>query len=192
MAFPFSQLTRLTIATLTIATFAASIVPAIAQTPEAIQQSQQRFKRGQQLYQRGELEAAAQAFQQAQQLHPTFDHAYYLGVTYLNALQNDRAIPAFEAAIALDPAHESVGWAYSHIGKAHLNLKQYDAAIVAYQQATNRLPQTATIVENLGIAYHLNGQYSEAIQAYEQALRLNPANPDIRQVLEKARTRQKP
>jgi tetratricopeptide (TPR) repeat protein len=192
MAFPFSRLTQLTIATLTIATFAASIVPAIAQTPEAIQQSQQRFKRGQLLYQRGELEAAAQAFQQAQQLHPTFDHAYYLGVTYLNALQNDQAIPAFEAAIALDPEHESVGWAYSHIGKAQLNLKQYDRAIAAYQQATRRLPQTATIAANLGIAYHLNGQYNEAIQAYEQALQLNPANPDIRQVLTKAQARQKP
>jgi tetratricopeptide (TPR) repeat protein len=192
MALTFSRLTQLTIATLTIASLAASIVPATAQTPEAIQQSQQRFKRGQQLYQRGELEAAAQAFQQAQQLHPTFDHAYYLGVTYLNALQNEPAIPAFEAAIALDPEHESVGWAYSHIGKAHLNLKQYDAAIVAYQQANRRLPRTATIVSNLGIAYHLNGQYDDAIQTYEQALQLNPANPDIRQVLEKARKHEKP
>jgi tetratricopeptide (TPR) repeat protein len=192
MAFPFSQLPRLAIVALTIVTLTAFVLPAIAQTPAAIQQSQQRFKRGQQLYQRGELEAAAEAFQQAQQLHPTFDHAYTLGVTYLNALQNDRAIPAFEAAIALDPEHASVGWAYSHIGKAQLNRKQYDAAIVAYQQAASRLPQTATIVENLGIAYHLNGQYGEAIQAYEQALRLNPTNSDIRQVLEKARTRQKP
>jgi tetratricopeptide (TPR) repeat protein len=188
MDFPFSRITPLAIALVTI----TAAIAATAQTPEAIQQSQQRFQRGQQLAQRGELEAAAQAFAQAQQLHPTFDHAYTLGVTYLSVLQNANAIPAFETAIALDPEHESVAWAYSHIGKSYLNLKQYQPAIAAYQQATNRRPQDPTIAANLGIAYHLNGQFDAAIQAYDQSLRLNPANPDIRQVRAQAQSRQKP
>jgi tetratricopeptide (TPR) repeat protein len=191
MSFTILHRTTPAIVALTIALIIPSLV-ATAQTPAAIQQSQQRFQRGQQLYQRGELEAAAAAFQQAQQLHPTFDHAYTLGVTYLNALQNANAIPAFTTAIQLDPEHESVAWAYSHIGKAHLNLKQYPQAIAAYQQATARRPQDPTIAANLGIAYHLNGQFEAAIQAYEQSLRLKPANPDIRQVLNQAQARQKP
>jgi tetratricopeptide (TPR) repeat protein len=191
MSFPILHRTANAIIALTIALIIPSLV-ATAQTPEAIQQAQQRYQRGQQLSQRGELEEAAQAFQQAQQLHPTFDHAYTLGVTYLNALQNTNAIPAFATAIQLDPEHESVAWAYSHIGKAHLNLKQYPQAIAAYQQATARRPQDPTIAANLGIAYHLNGQFDAAIQAYEQSLRLKPANPDIRQVLTQAQARQKP
>jgi tetratricopeptide (TPR) repeat protein len=168
------------------------IAPTRAQTAEAIQQSQQLFQRGKQLYQRGEFDSAAKAFHQSQQLHPTFDHAYALGVAYLNALQNDQAIPAFEAAIQIDPDRETVAYAYAHIGKAQLNLQQYPAAIVAYQQALNRRPTDAAIAENLGIAYHLNHQFDAAAQTYEQALRLNPNHPDLRRMLEKARTRQKP
>jgi tetratricopeptide (TPR) repeat protein len=168
------------------------IAPTRAQTAAAIQQAQQLYQRGKQLNQRGEFDSAAKAFHQSQQLHPTFDHAYALGVAYLNALQNDQAIPAFEAAIRLDPDRETVAYAYAHIGKAQLNLQQYPAAIAAYQQAQRRRPTDPAILENLGLAYHLNGQFPEATQTYEQALRLTPNHPDLRHMLTQARSRQKP
>lgn len=185
---PFSRyLLGLLIGTIAVTTdFTMAIQPSQAQSNQAVEQSQQLFSRGQKLYQRGKFEAAAAALRQAQQLHPTFQSAYLLGVSYLNALENFQAIPAFAEAIAIAPKHPAVADAYSHIGKAYLNLKQYPPAIAAYQQAVLRQSQNATFQENLGIAYHLDGQYDKAIAAYQQALRLKPDNPDIRKMLQRA------
>ncbi|MBE9031061.1 tetratricopeptide repeat protein [filamentous cyanobacterium LEGE 11480] len=187
-----NRLALTTIAFITISSFQPYSQTAMAQTYQTVKQSQQFFKRGNKLYKRGKFAAAATAFQQAKQLHPTFDHAYSLGMTYLNSLQNAKAIPVFREAIQLEPNHRTAPFAYSHIGKAYLNLRQYAKAIAAYQQATIRLPKNTYFHENLGIAYHLNGQFPQAVRAYEQALKLKPNNPDIRKVLEKARTGRKP
>ena len=54
------------------------------------------------------------------------------------------------------------------------NLKRYEEAIAAYEQAIRLDPNYASAYNNKGTALNDLKRYEEAIAAYEQAIRLDP------------------
>ena len=59
-------------------------------------------------------------------------------------------------------------------GNALDNLKRYEEAIAAYDQAIRLNPNYAVAYNNKGLALHNLKRYEEAIAAYDQAIRLEP------------------
>ena len=85
---------------------------------------------------------------------------------------------------ALSPiAHLNKGTAWYH-------LKNFDAAIKAYQiagQSSNaNVEQKATAFYNAGVVYSQQNKIPESIEAYKNALRLNWQDEDARENLQKA------
>lgn len=60
------------------------------------------------------------------------------------------------------------------------NQKNYTEAIALYEELVKQGYKDATVYYNLGNAYFKNNQLARAILNYERALRLDPANEDIK------------
>lgn len=60
-------------------------------------------------------------------------------------------------------------------GEAHLDLKHYAEALIAFERAIQLNPNYALAYNNKGRALSRLKQYEEALIAYDQALRLDPA-----------------
>jgi tetratricopeptide (TPR) repeat protein len=60
------------------------------------------------------------------------------------------------------------------------NQKNYTEAIALYEELASQGYKEATIYYNLGNAYFKNDKLSKALLWYERALRLDPANEDIK------------
>ena len=67
---------------------------------------------------------------------------------------------------------DSLGWVY-------FRQSRVDLAIKYLKEASDALPNDATIAEHLGDAYTKAGRNSEAIEIYRRALKLNPGNNDL-------------
>lgn len=96
-----------------------------------------------------------------------------LGVSAYAADDWDNAIKQLTAALsvakpnkaALDPAT-----IYFYRGLAYKDKKEYDRAIVDFNQALLLNPKYADAFNNRGIAYELKGDKVKAIESYRQAL----------------------
>jgi tetratricopeptide (TPR) repeat protein len=77
------------------------------------------------------------------------------------------------SAAAMDPEQ------YFEQGNTYFEAKQYDSAIIAYQQITDLGLASAPVYFNLGNAYFRNGDLGHAILNYLRAQRLAPADEDI-------------
>lgn len=94
-----------------------------------------------------------------------------------NMLQE--ALGHLEEAVRIHPTYKNA-WLLK--GNAHLYLKQYEAAISAYQKSLSVDPNYAEANNNLGIAYTEAGQYygeqandlPKALNYLQQAFRLRP------------------
>lgn len=103
--------------------------------------------------------------------------AYYqLGRYYQGQNRADKAIPAFQKALALDSqyaeAHNALGALYAAQGR-------YDMAIAEFQNALATSPSSSHFLNNLGYAFYLQGRYAEAADIYEKAVALNPSDLKI-------------
>ncbi len=91
----------------------------------------------------------------------------------LKALAKNRADRHADVATFVSALHKSSAqWCQD--GMALFNLKRYEEAIAAYEQAIRLNPNHATAYYNKGNALFNIKRYEEAIAAYEQAIRLNP------------------
>ncbi|SMF10804.1 Tetratricopeptide repeat-containing protein [Pseudogulbenkiania subflava DSM 22618] len=103
--------------------------------------------------------------------------AYYqLGRYYQGQNRTDKAIPAFQKALALDSqyaeAHNALGALYAAQGR-------YDMAIAEFQNALATSPSSPHFLNNLGYTFYLQGRYAEAAAIYEKAVALNPSDLKI-------------
>ncbi|WP_041703488.1 LytR C-terminal domain-containing protein [Pseudogulbenkiania sp. NH8B] len=103
--------------------------------------------------------------------------AYYqLGRYYQGQNRADKAIPAFQKALALDSqyaeAHNALGALYAAQGR-------YDMAIAEFQKALTTSPGSPHFLNNLGYTLYLQGHYAEAAAIYEKAVALNPSDLKI-------------
>ena len=72
-------------------------------------------------------------------------------------------------------AHEpEESQAWRELGDAYNNLRQYDKAASAEQQAIRLNPEDNIAWETLGAAYHRLGQYDKAISSEREAIQLKP------------------
>jgi CHAT domain-containing protein/Flp pilus assembly protein TadD len=94
---------------------------------------------------------------------PTAANLNYLGRTLRNQRRSDRAIVAYQRAIARDPKFAA---AYNNLGVVLAERELLDQAIACYRQAT-QLDPTPIQFANLGNALRSAGRIDEALQAYQ-------------------------
>ncbi len=96
---------------------------------------------------------------------------YLMGSTYANKGEYDRAIQAYQKAVAINPQSDQ---AYNNMGVAYDDKGEYDRAIQAYQKAVAINPQGDEAYTYMGIAYGQKEDYDRAIQAFQKAVAINP------------------
>ncbi len=116
----------------------------------------------------GDLEAAAQAYQQAGVADPHNAAACNsLGDVYVVQGRHEEAIEAYQQATVLD---ERTALPWNGLGSVYVKLGQYDEAAAAYQQALKLEPKAAWLHRNLALVYEQQHNYEAALEAYQQTL----------------------
>ena len=115
-------------------------------------------------------EALAPA-QRATELRPNPDAFVELGVAAFHLAEFDRALAAYQQALALDP---TCAKAHCNLAAVHHVAGRHAEAIAAGEAATALQPDFVLAHCNLAAGYHLTGRYTEAIAACEAALAVQP------------------
>ena len=101
---------------------------------------------------------------------------FFLGLSHLNLGAPDRALPFFEAALALDPKQEDTVSIYSYMGVCLKDLEAYRDAIRKLETA-EALDSDRTDVHNLmGFCYFKLKEHEKAIECFRNALKLDPTS----------------
>ena len=98
-----------------------------------------------------------------------------------DAGDHGRSIELLETALAKYP--ESSAWTQSMLGVEYLKTKQFEAAVIALEQAVLLLPHDAVDRSNLGFALACTGQYDRAERELRRAVALDTGNFTTRQLL---------
>ena len=101
----------------------------------------------------------------------------YLGTLYLDMELWDKAIDEFDKALAND-IYDTPSFALYNSGWAYYNKKDYQQALIKYQQALQRDPKTILrpqIEKNIGLIYLAQSNLSEAIRQFKTAVELAPS-----------------
>ena len=96
---------------------------------------------------------------------------FKIGVAFLRANNEEKAVESFSKAIDLDPGFTQ---AYAALGAAYDKRGQYDKAIDSCNEALEIDPINATAYNNRGIAFRNKGQHDKAIADYDKALEIDP------------------
>jgi tetratricopeptide (TPR) repeat protein len=109
--------------------------------------------------------------------NPANAEAYYnRGNTYYHMDRYSDAADDYKRTVSLRPMH---GDAWFNRGLTLDQLKQTDAAIIAYRQATE-YKKSADAFNKLGVLYAHSGKYDEAVRAFTSAVNLNPDSRELR------------
>ncbi|MFP5391705.1 MAG: tetratricopeptide repeat protein [Gammaproteobacteria bacterium] len=106
------------------------------------------------------------------------DEAYLAGRSQHLAQHLDRAVEAYEAALALLPQHVN---ARNGLATLYAEQGEFAKAIALWEALTQSAagdsgPANAFLFSNLGYAHFLNGDYHAALAALEKACVLDPLN----------------
>ena len=98
---------------------------------------------------------------------------YLLGRYHQGKLDYEKAIAAYEKALAIKPdyieVHNGLGVIYSIQGQQELSLRHFHKAI-------ELAPQETYLYNNLGYAHLIRGNFAEAIKSLNKAVSLDPEN----------------
>jgi Tfp pilus assembly protein PilF len=136
----------------------------------------------------GEIEDSIRLYRESIALHPTADAHTYLGWAYSFQGRIDEAIAQCEIAIQLDP---QFGNPYNDLGVYLMQQQKFDEAIPWLErakQAQRYEPRHFPYI-NLGRVYMIKGMLQKAIEEFRQAVRLNPADTELVQLLEELETK---
>ena len=119
-----------------------------------------------------ELPRAHLAVNEALQLDPRNSHLHFLNgfVYHLQARQGDTqkgemALEGYSQALRIDPGN----WiAQEFLGLAHMDLKQFDRARLAFSEALLLTPESAVSVQGLMVAAYLSGDARTACAMADQ------------------------
>lgn len=89
------------------------------------------------------------------------------------ALEFQRAVDLYDAAIALDPQHAEVHYKR---GNALKSLGRLDAALASFTAAIRRRPDYAHALCNRGVVQHALGRTADALASYDEAIALDPGD----------------
>jgi tetratricopeptide (TPR) repeat protein len=142
-----------------------------------------RLAEGWRLFQAGQYDAAAAAYQQAQEGGTAAEWARYaFGRICQEQGKNAEALTAYQQALAVAPKHLPTLQAAAEL---HLAAGQPEKALPLLQTALEVNPYVATLHYLRGQALLMTGQTEPAIQALEQAAALAPQHGPTRELLER-------
>ena len=110
---------------------------------------------------------------------------YYMGMAYHGKGLRDKAIEEFDKALAND-MYDTPSFALYNSGWAYYNKKDYQHALIQYQQALQRDPGTILrpqIEKNIGLIYLAQVNLPEAIRHFQRAVELSPSVYDAQFIL---------
>ena len=136
----------------------------------------------------GELDEAIGLYKQSISLYPTADAHTYLGWAYSFQGRIDDAIGQCEIAIKIDP---DFGNPYNDIGVYLMQQQKLDAAIPWLEKAkqAKRYEPRHFPYLNLGRVYATKGMLQRALEEFRGALRLNPQDSAIAQLIEELQSK---
>jgi len=117
----------------------------------------------------GRIDEAISLYQEALLLSPnSADILNNMGQAYKAKGEFEKALDFFRRSSERDPKYlANIGLTYSAMGKYHLAISEYKAAL-------KTTPDSKVLHNNLGTAYRRTGQINEAIVHFEKATRLDP------------------
>jgi serine/threonine protein kinase/Tfp pilus assembly protein PilF len=120
----------------------------------------------------GQYEKAAEQFQQAVQLEPTNDRAYWsLAGAFQHLNQPDKAEETYKRAIAVRPQY----WrGYTQLAVFYLGQAEYEEAAAMFRRATELDTDSYIAFNGLGAALLYLGKDEEARQAFEKSIAIRP------------------
>jgi len=99
------------------------------------------------------------------------DYLKQLGSIYVQAQQDEKAIPYYQQIITFYPHYVE---AMNSLGAIYRRLKRYQESIEILQKALDEDRQLPTVNYNLGFTYKEMGNYQDAIEAFEMVIEANP------------------
>lgn len=126
----------------------------------------------------GQLPAARDALQELLKLLPSSGRARYkLGLVYQRQGLYAEAMRELTAAAARRPLL-GLNSVYQTIGALARSQQEYDAAIMAFSQRVDLIPNDAGAHHELGEMYFRQGRHTEALAEFTAAVMLNPKSAD--------------
>jgi Tfp pilus assembly protein PilF len=135
-----------------------------------------------------EFEDAIRLYKESIALYPTADAHTYLGWAYSFVGRLNEAIAQCEIAIQLDP---EFGNPYNDIGVYLMQQQRFDDAIPWLEQAksaTRYEPRHFPFI-NLGRIYLTKGMIQKALEEFGGALKINPDDGELTQLVEELNTK---
>ena len=135
-----------------------------------------------------ELGEAIRLYKESIALCPTADAHTYLGWAYSFQGRIDEAIAQCEIAIQLDP---EFGNPYNDIGVYLMQQQKLDEAVPWLEKAkqAKRYEPRHFPYLNLGRVYAAKGMLQKALEEFRGALKLNPGDADLAQIIEQVETK---
>ncbi len=135
-----------------------------------------------------EFDEAIRLYKESIALHPTADAHTYLGWAYSFLGRLNEAIAQCEIAIELDP---EFGNPYNDIGVYLMQQQRPDDAIPWLEQAktAKRYEPRHFPYINLGRIYLTKGMIQKALDEFGGALKINPDDRDLAQLVEELQTK---
>jgi tetratricopeptide (TPR) repeat protein len=135
-----------------------------------------------------EFDEAIRLYKKSIALYPTADAHTYLGWAYSFQGRLNEAIAQCEIAISLDP---EFGNPYNDIGVYLMQLERLDDAIPWLERAksaTRYEPRHFPYI-NLGRVYLTKGMIQKALEEFHGALKINPGDQELAQLVEELETK---
>lgn len=135
-----------------------------------------------------EFDDAIRLYKESIALYPTADAHTYLGWAYSFVGRLNEAIAQCEIAIQLDP---EFGNPYNDIGVYLMQQQRFDDAIPWLEQAKSAIryePRHFPFI-NLGRIYLTKGMIQKALEEFGGALKINPDDSELTQLVEELQTK---
>jgi tetratricopeptide (TPR) repeat protein len=124
----------------------------------------------------GDIEAAAEAMQQATVLNPAFPGAWInLGLAQWDLSQHDAAVESCLHAAELDPLNDDV---FVNLGSFFSTMRD-PKALDMFNRASMISPKNVETLLALGGEFMRQGRFKDALIAFGKAERLEPEKPEI-------------
>jgi len=132
--------------------------------------------------QRGRDAAAVTALERAKDLRPTDAMpSFYLGQSLILVGQPDKAVAAFEEAIARKPVQADLMGIYQALGRVHQQAQHVEQALEVWARLEKQFPGDLRVQEDIAATLVEEGQYAEALPRYEALAKA--AKDDYRQTM---------
>ena len=127
----------------------------------------------------GRQAEALAGYEQVLELKPDHTNAL-LNAAHILRVQNrfDEAMDYFSKIPGLDTDAETRANAHANRGQILHRKGNCEEAIHEYKRALELMPDTAEILNNLGVSYNAVGQYEQALECYEKSLVLQPGTDE--------------